>query len=144
MTDQNNGSGFKELQQMFGLLEPLRTASAKSWVGYWRGQDRILDSMEQFARGWFERRHEATATALRAAERACETSTPADFMREIQAWTTGSMERIAADGLAYQKHLMTVAELMRPESPFAGDEAVAPRPATGERAHSAAERAKAA
>jgi hypothetical protein len=110
MTDQDNANGFKDLQQVFGMLEPLRTAWARNWVNYWQGQQKTLDSMEEFTRGWFQRRHDAVGAALHAAERSCVTCTPADVVHEFQAWTTGSIQRIAADGLACQKHMMAVAE----------------------------------
>ena len=66
MTDQDNANGFKDLQQVFGMLEPLRTAWARNWVNYWQGQQKTLDSMEEFTRGWFQRRHDAVGEIGRA------------------------------------------------------------------------------
>lgn len=98
------------LQQAFGACEPYRAAFSENCVTFWRGQDKILDSMQEFAAGWFTRRHEAARSGIETAQRAGAVHSPADAMRELQNWMTGSMQRMTADGVACQKHLMTVAE----------------------------------
>src|SRR5262245_33833826 len=40
---------------------------------FWESQERILDNMQAFANGWFERRHMGTLSAREAAERMCGT-----------------------------------------------------------------------
>jgi hypothetical protein len=114
MKDNQSTNGFEAMQQTFGVLAPLRSALGANWVNYWRSQDKILDIMQEFSREWFERRHEATKTALDAAQRSCEANSPAEVVREFQAWMMGSMQRVVADGLACQKHLIAMAELSAP------------------------------
>jgi hypothetical protein len=144
MMDRDNANGFNGMQQVFGFLEPARSAWARNWVNYWQSQEKILDRMEEFSRGWFERRHEAAAEALHAAERACEARTPADMVGEFQAWMTGSMQRIAADNLACQKHLMAVAEAARSLPVSAAEQVAAATAGAREKARGAAEHAEAA
>jgi hypothetical protein len=110
MAQQQDPSGFDALQQAFGSSEPFRTAFSEHCASFWRGQDRILDSMQDFASGWFMRRHEAARTAIETAQRAGTAHSPADAMREWQTWMTGSMQRMTADGMACQKHLMAVVQ----------------------------------
>ena len=114
MKNNQSPNGVDVMQQAFGVLAPLRSAWAENWVNYWRSQDKILDSMQEFTREWFERRHEATKTALAAAQRSSEANSPAEVVRELQAWMLGSMQRVVADGLACQKYLMAMAELSAP------------------------------
>lgn len=76
---------------------------------FWQNQDKTLDSMQAFANGWFERRHTGTRATLEAAERMCKAETPVDVLREYQNWLNGAFERVSADGLACQQHLMAVA-----------------------------------
>lgn len=110
MANQQDISRIDPLQQAFGACESYRTAFSENCATYWRGQDKILDSMQEFASGWFKRRHEAARSAVETAQRAGIAQSPADAMRELQTWMTGSMQRMTADGVACQKHLMTVAE----------------------------------
>ncbi|WP_245603017.1 hypothetical protein [Leisingera methylohalidivorans] len=67
---------------------------------FWNVQERILDEAELFARHWFERRHEATRTALDAARTAVsgEPLEPAAAMEAFSEWRRHSAERIAEDG----------------------------------------------
>ena len=111
MKNDQSSDGFKAMQQAFGEFAPLNAAWGTNWANYWRSQDKVLDSMQEFALGWFERRHEAAKSAVSAAQRSCEAHSPADVAREYQAWMTGSMQRLAADGLALQRHLMAMTEL---------------------------------
>jgi hypothetical protein len=90
--------------------EPARAAGR---VGeFWRGQDKVLDCMQAFARGWFERRHAGTHAALECARRMCLASTPIDAAREYQDWASGSVQRVAQDGVALQRELMDIGEAM--------------------------------
>ncbi len=143
-TDQSF-HGFEAMQHAFGMFAPLRAALGENSVNYWRNQDKILDGMQEFARGWFERRHEATKTALDAARCSCEANSPAEVVQEFQAWMMGAMQRVAADGLACQKYLMAMAELASASAEAREDqEAESPRRATAHVGESAEERAKAA
>lgn len=110
MPSQQDINAPDSLQQAFNACEPYRAALSENCASFWRGQDKILDSMQELASGWFIRRHEATTSAIEAAQRASAARSPADAVREWQNWMTGSMQRITADSMACQKHLMTVAE----------------------------------
>jgi hypothetical protein len=59
--------------------------------------------MENYANGWFERRHVGTHTALEAAQRMCKAQTPVDLAREYQDWISGAFQRLMADGYACQQ-----------------------------------------
>lgn len=66
---------------------------------FWDAQERVLDEAETYARHWFERRHEATRTALEAA-RAATSSDKGDAARAFQAvaeWQRHSAERLVED-----------------------------------------------
>ena len=75
---------------------------------FWESQDKVLDSMQALANGWFERRHTGTHKAREAAERICETHTVVDLIQAYQDWAGGAFERIMADGLAYQQQIMAI------------------------------------
>jgi hypothetical protein len=97
------------------MLQPMGSSAeaASGRAGeFWRGQDKVLDSMQVFAGGWFERRHAGTRAALDAAQRMCTAKTPLDAMREYQEWASGSLQRMAADSLALQRGLMEITEAM--------------------------------
>jgi len=90
---------------------PLAEATTK--VGdFWRGQDKVLDYMQIFVRGWFERRHAGTQAALECAQRMCMAKTPVDASREFQVWAAGSLQRIAQDNVAFQREIMDIGEAM--------------------------------
>jgi hypothetical protein len=72
---------------------------------FWESQERILDNMQAFANGWFERRHMGTLSAREAAERMCGTGTIVGLIQAYQDWTRGTFERIMADGLSCQQQI---------------------------------------
>jgi hypothetical protein len=76
---------------------------------FWDIQNNILDSMENFANGWFERRRVGTRTALEAAQRMCKAQTPVDLVREYQDWVGGMFQRVMADGFACQQFVSALA-----------------------------------
>jgi hypothetical protein len=108
------GSMQESMQQALGAFAPFRDTMGASWENYWRQQDKILGSMEEFAQGWFERRHQAARAALTATRRCYEANSPTELVREMQGWTIGTMQRMAHDGLACQAHMMKVAEVATP------------------------------
>ena len=114
MKNDKSTNGFEGLEQALQMLGPWRATSGETWAHFWRSQDKVLDSMQKFANGWFERRHVATTTALDAAQRACQAESPVEAIREFQAWSAGSMQRVAEDGFACQQHLATLLELAMP------------------------------
>lgn len=103
---------YESMQGMFQPMAPSAEAAAGRACDFWRSQQKILDSMQNFAGGWFERRHEGTRAALDSARRICTAKTPVDAFSEYQAWASGSLQRMTADGLALQREWMDIAEAM--------------------------------
>ncbi len=66
---------------------------------FWNAQEKLLDEAEVFTRHWFERRHQATRTAMEAARKATstESGTPAEAMKTIADWQRHSLERMVED-----------------------------------------------
>jgi hypothetical protein len=73
---------------------------------FWEMQDKVLDDMQTFSNGWFERRHTGTHSACEAAERMCGTNTMVDAVQAYQDWARGVYERIMADALACQQQII--------------------------------------
>src|SRR5262249_12202847 len=96
------------MQKMFlptpVTLAPLRENACR----FWESQDKVLDSMQALANGWFERRHTGTHKAREAAERMCETQTFVDLIQAYQEWASGAFERIMADGRTCQQQIMAI------------------------------------
>jgi len=92
---------FEAMQRM--MLVPSSAALADNVRRFWDIQDRLLDNMEKFANGWFERRHVGSHAAQEAARRICMAQAPDDLVREYQEWITGAFQRVADDGLACQQ-----------------------------------------
>lgn len=111
MNDKRDFIGFEAMQQTFGTLAPVRNAVSNNWADFWRTQEKVLNSMQDFAGRWFDRRREATSAAIETSRRFHAAESPMDFAREWQAFVTGSMQRAAEDGLACQKHVMALVEL---------------------------------
>jgi hypothetical protein len=74
---------------------PLESVAALRWnthsdalqdnmARFWNIQDRLLYIKENFADGWFERRHVGSHAALEAAQRMCSARTGVDLAREYQ------------------------------------------------------------
>lgn len=96
------------MQRMFLPTSEMSEAMRKNACSFWENQDKILDAMQVFADGWFERCHAGTHSALEAAQRMCKAETPVDLVREYQEWASGAFQRLMADGLACQQECMTV------------------------------------
>jgi hypothetical protein len=73
---------------------------------FWENQEKILNSMQAFSNSWFERRHIGTHSASEAADRMCGTQTMIDLMQAYQDWARGAIERMIADGLAWQQQII--------------------------------------
>jgi hypothetical protein len=95
-----------DVQGMFLPMSAASEAMRKRACEFWESQDKILDGMQIFADGWFERRHTGTRAALDAAERICMAKSPVDQFREYQDWASGAFQRVMADGFACQKQFM--------------------------------------
>ncbi|WP_170422407.1 phasin family protein [Ruegeria arenilitoris] len=66
---------------------------------FWDAQEKMLEETEAFAQHWFERRHEAVRTALKAA-RNVSSANPSDPSKALQSmadWQRHSAERLVAD-----------------------------------------------
>ena len=97
----NTTQQLEAIQRM--MLVPVSAALQDNVRSFWDIQDKVLDAMENFANGWFERRHVGTRTALEAAQRMCKAQTPVDLVREYQEWVGGAFQRVMADGFACQQ-----------------------------------------
>lgn len=66
---------------------------------FWKAQEKMLSEAEAFTRDWFERRHEATRTALNTARQAAsaDKSDPATAMQAVTDWQRHSAERLIED-----------------------------------------------
>jgi hypothetical protein len=82
---------------------------------FWASQAELLDGMQSFAEGWFERRHAGTRAAQQAAERMCRAQTPNDAIGAFQDWANGAFQRLMADRSAYQEQLTTLAFAFSPK-----------------------------
>jgi hypothetical protein len=101
------------MDQMFGAFSTSSSDLRKNTRAFWERQDNLLDEMQAFMNGWFERRHAGTKAALEACERMCRASTPAECLEEYQKWLSGAFERMMADGVACQQELRNVGEGVR-------------------------------
>jgi hypothetical protein len=108
------------MQRMFLPTREMSETLGSNACSFWQNQDRILDAMQAFAGGWFERRHAGTQAALEAAQRMCKAGTPVDLAREYQEWASGAMQRLVADGLACQQECMAVIGAVAPLLPPGG------------------------
>ena len=77
---------------------------------FWDVQDKVLDAMQNFANGWFERRHVGTHAAVKAAQRMCKAQTQVDLVREYQDWVGGAFQRVMGDGVACQEFVGALAD----------------------------------
>ena len=90
------------------VRDSLRTQSE----AFWDFQDQLLDHLERMSRTWFQRRHEGTHAALKAACSMCASTSPIEAMQEYMGWASGSVERLTRDALDTQAHVAAVSELM--------------------------------
>ena len=102
------------MQRLFLTTSEMSDTLRKNACSFWENQDKILDAMQVFAHGWFERRHAGTHVALEAAQRMCKAETPVDLVREYQEWANGAFQRLMADGLACQQECMAVIGAVAP------------------------------
>jgi hypothetical protein len=108
---------YESMQSMLRPMAVNAEAASSRASEFWLGQQKLLDSMQAFAGGWFERRKTGTRAALESAQRICAAKTPADAMREYQEWANGSLQRMADDGAALQRQMMQMTEALMAASP---------------------------
>ena len=92
------GTDVTDLMKQTRSLLAMNPMIAPQMEQFWKAQDRLLDEAETFATHWFERRHEATKTALEAVRKAGgDGSDPSAAMRALVEWQQKSIQRLAAD-----------------------------------------------
>lgn len=66
---------------------------------FWDAQEKMLNEAENYTHHWFQRRHEATRTALDTARKATSAGDgdPTTAMQAMMDWQRHSMERMAED-----------------------------------------------
>ncbi|MEX0591198.1 MAG: hypothetical protein WD207_08925 [Xanthobacteraceae bacterium] len=111
MRDNGNFDPFQVMQRTFTPSFAFGPVARENAAGFWASQAKILASMEDYANGWFERRHAGTEEALASARQICDAATPFDAVREYQKWAIGSVERVIKDGLACQQQLIELGRL---------------------------------
>jgi hypothetical protein len=114
MTTLNVTEQLNAMQHMLLSAPQLSETLRKNACSFWDNQDKVLDAMQAFSDGWFERRHAGTHAALEAAQRMCKAETPVDLLREYQDWAGGAFQRLAADGMACQQQWMAVVSSIVP------------------------------
>ena len=108
MTDPASATMTRFNQQTEKMRDSLRTQSE----AFWDFQDHLLNQMERMSRAWFQRRHEGTHAALKAACGMCTSATPMEAIQEYMGWASGSVERLTRDALDAQTHLASMSELV--------------------------------
>jgi hypothetical protein len=106
MTETTFAQQVNAMQRMLALPGTMAGPMRENACAFWENQDKLLSEMQDFANGWFERRHTGTHHALEAAERMCQAENPLDLMREYQNWASGAFGRVIADGMACQRYAM--------------------------------------
>lgn len=120
------------MQKMFLPTSAFSTTLRENTRRFWENQEKILDNMQAFANGWFERRRTGTQAARETAERMCGietgTETFVDLFQAYQHWANGAFERIMADGLSCQQQMMAVTGALAspPLAPSASEREVEP------------------
>lgn len=86
---------FKQTQEIIGF-NPMVGPQVEH---FWEAQDEILKETEAFTRHWFQRRHDATRTALGIAKGIAMSGVadPAKTTKALAEWQTHSIERVAED-----------------------------------------------
>ena len=115
-------------QKMFqptSAFSPMLRENARR---FWENQEKILDSLQAFTNGWFERRHSGNHSASEACERMCGTETAVDLVQTYQDWLRGAFERMMADGLACQQQIIAATSTLAspPIAPSTTEKATEP------------------
>ncbi len=86
------------LKSMRGMMS-VNPVVAPQVEQFWNAQDRLLNEAEEYSRLWFQRRHEATRTALELARETTsgDKNDPAKAMQAMAEWQRHSMERMVED-----------------------------------------------
>jgi hypothetical protein len=100
------------------ILQPAAALKAYAPIGvqFWENQDTALESLKEFADGWFAWRRKSTQAALEAAKHIGNAATPSDIFQEYQSWLTRAMELLAEDGKAYQQQVLRAGARLSPKT----------------------------
>jgi hypothetical protein len=96
----NNTDRWQALMQPAFLFAGIMQENARR---FWTCHADMLNEMEAFSEGWFERRHAGTRAALEACERMCTARMPTEWLSAYQKWLIGVGERLMADAQAWSK-----------------------------------------
>jgi len=89
--------------EMPAIWNSAADSTSKLACRFWESQSELLDQMQVFANGWFDRRHAGTWAALDAVQKGCAAKNPADMFVCHQDWLAGVASRILDDQVAYQQ-----------------------------------------
>lgn len=128
MTKQKAQTDITEMMRRTQALFRPNAPVAPQIERFWQIQDDMLSEGETFARHWFERRHEAVDTALKALKemKSEDRADPMAAMRAITDWQRGSLERINADlreCMAVCMHVAQAAATAAPDAAMQDDKA---------------------
>lgn len=106
-------------------LNPVMGTQAKY---FWKAQDQILKEAESFMSAWFQRRHNATSTAMDAASHLGdeELRDPATIMQLMTDWQTQSMERLTDDAKDYSDMMTRCIDSLVDNEKKAAEETIKP------------------
>lgn len=85
----------KSMQNLMSM-NPVAGAQVEQ---FWNTQAKLLEETEAYTQRWFERRHEATRSALDAARKSTsgDTVNSSESMQAIAEWQRQSVERMVED-----------------------------------------------
>jgi hypothetical protein len=110
----NNQDRTEQWQAMFQVLPMFAGTMQKNANEFWKTQGSILDGMQDFAEGWFQRRHVGVQAAHEACKRMCGANTPIEWFHEYQMWIGGAFQRLMADSLVLQHGLKKITDKVSP------------------------------
>jgi len=115
------------MQKAFLLAPQTSDTLKENTRRFWENQERILNNMQVFANGWFERRHTGALAACEVTERMCGTPTIVGLVQAYQDWAFGTFERMMADGLSCQQQIFAATSALTspPLAPPAGEKKIA-------------------
>jgi len=108
----DNGTLFPNILQQAATLK----AFAPMGVKFWENQETALESLKEFADGWFARRHKGMQAALEAAQHMVDAESPSDIFQEYQNFFRREMELLAEDGKAYQQQVLRAGANLRAQA----------------------------
>lgn len=110
----HTSSGAEQAQQ---TQNAMRQAMGDNSTAFWTSQDKALDAMQEysncmqdFAKGWFARRHEGANAAMNASRRMLRAQNPSEAISEYRNWLKGALDRTIADAEALQSQISHIAE----------------------------------